>query len=136
MAGSGFYAASKFAVEGLSQALAYEVAPLGIKVTLVEPGAFRTDFLSEHSLRKTEAGSDDYAATAGAAVARLDAMAGQQIGDPVRAAAAIIEAVAAAEPPLHLVLGSDAFRRVQEKQKSFAADLERWQTVSLGTDFA
>ena len=133
--GSGLYAASKFAVEGMSQALAQEVAPLGIKVTLVEPGAFRTDFLSDHSLRKTDAGEDPYAATSGATIARLDSMAGKQIGDPAKAAAAIIAAVEAAEPPLHLVLGSDAFRRVQEKQKALAADLARWQSVSLGTDF-
>ena len=133
--GSGLYAASKFAVEGMSQALAQEVAPLGIKVTLVEPGAFRTDFLSDHSLRKTQPGENVYAATAGAVIARLDAMAGKQLGDPAKAAAAIIAAVEAEQSPLHLVLGSDAFRRVQEKQKALAADLGRWQPVSLGTDF-
>jgi NAD(P)-dependent dehydrogenase (short-subunit alcohol dehydrogenase family) len=134
--GSGLYAASKFAVEGMSQALAQEVAPFGIKVTLVEPGAFRTDFLSDHSLRKTEAGDDPYGATAGATIARLDSMAGKQLGDPAKAATAIITAVEAPQPPLNLVLGSDAFRRVQDRQKAFAADLERWQTLTLGTDFA
>jgi NAD(P)-dependent dehydrogenase (short-subunit alcohol dehydrogenase family) len=134
-AGSGFYAASKFAVEGMSQSLAQEVAPLGIKVTLVEPGAFRTDFLSEHSIRTREVGVADYAATAGAALTALENMAGKQIGDPDRAAAAIIKAVRAPEPPLHLVLGSDAFRRTLDKQKRFAAELDAWKDVALGTDY-
>jgi NAD(P)-dependent dehydrogenase (short-subunit alcohol dehydrogenase family) len=133
--GSAFYAAAKFAVEGMSQSLAQEVAPLGIKVTLVEPGAFRTDFLSGRSIRNSRATIADYAPTVGAAVARLAAMAGKQIGDPARGVAAIIEAVRAAEPPLHLVLGSDAFKRTQDKQARLAGDLERWKIISLGTDF-
>lgn len=133
--GSGFYAASKFAVEGMSQSLAQEVAPLGIKVTLVEPGAFRTDFLSDHSIRTRQIGIADYAATAGESLTALEKMAGKQIGDPDRAARAIIQAVRAPEPPLHLVLGSDAFRRTLEKQKRFAADLDAWKDVTLGTDY-
>jgi NAD(P)-dependent dehydrogenase (short-subunit alcohol dehydrogenase family) len=134
-AGSGFYAASKFAVEGMSQSLAQEVAPLGIRVTLVEPGAFRTDFLSGRSIRVRRALIPEYAATAGAAMARLADMAGKQLGDPVRAAEAIIEAVRAERPPLHLVLGSDALKRTQENLASFAAELDHWKPVSLGTDF-
>lgn len=133
--GSGFYAASKFAVEGFSQSLAQEVSPLGIKVTLVEPGAFRTDFLSEHSIRTRGVGVSDYEKTAGAMTKALEDMAGKQIGDPERAATAIIEAVSSPEPPLHLVLGSDALRRTLEKQTRFAAELERWKDVSLSTDF-
>jgi NAD(P)-dependent dehydrogenase (short-subunit alcohol dehydrogenase family) len=134
-AASGFYAASKFAVEGMSQSLAQEVAPLGIKVTLVEPGAFRTDFLSEHSIRTHDIGIADYAPTAGAALTALENMAGKQIGDPVRAAAAIIKAVRSPEPPLHLVLGSDAFRRTLDKQRRFASELDAWKDVALGTDY-
>ena len=134
-AGSGFYAASKFAVEGLSQSLAQEVAPLGIKVTLVEPGAFRTDFLSEHSIRMRGVGVSDYEKTAGATMKALENMAGKQIGDPERAAAAIIEAVSSPEPPLHLVLGSDALKRTLDKQTRFSAELEKWKDVSLSTDF-
>jgi NAD(P)-dependent dehydrogenase (short-subunit alcohol dehydrogenase family) len=130
-AGSGLYAAAKFAVEGLSQSLAQEVAPLGIKVTLVEPGAFRTDFLSDHSIRARQPVIDHYAATVGAVMARLASMAGKQIGG----AAAIIEAVYAVEPPLHLVLGSDALQRIRDKHAGFAADLARWTPVSLSTDF-
>ncbi|CAB5285569.1 short-chain dehydrogenase/reductase SDR [Burkholderia multivorans] len=134
-AGSGFYAATKFAVEGLSQSLAQEVAPLGIKVTLVEPGAFRTDFLSEHSIRIKPMAIEDYAATAGQALTYLEKMAGTQAGDPQRAADAIIRAVEANEPPLHLVLGPDAFRRTREKQERFAIEIERWKDVSLSTNF-
>lgn len=134
-AGAGFYAATKFAVEGLSQSLAQEVAPSGIKVTIVEPGAFRTDFLSDHSIRASRSGIDDYASTAGANIARLGAMAGKQIGDPVRGAAAIIEAVAAAKPPLHLLLGSDALARAQDMHARFAEDIDQWTSVTLGTDF-
>jgi NAD(P)-dependent dehydrogenase (short-subunit alcohol dehydrogenase family) len=135
-AGSGFYAASKFAVEGLSQALAQEVAPLGIKVTVVEPGAFRTDFLSDRSIRATDAVIQDYAPSVGVMLTRLENMAGKQIGDPVRGAKAIIEAVRAKEPPLNLVLGSDAFQRNKDRLHRFGADLERWETLSLGTDYA
>lgn len=135
-AGSGFYAAAKFAVEGMTQSLAQEVAPLGIKVTLVEPGAFRTDFLSDHSIRIKRVSIPEYEQTVGAALGYLEAMAGHQAGDPVRAAAAIIQAVEAAQPPLQLVLGPDAFRRTREKQERFTAELERWKETSLGTDFS
>jgi NAD(P)-dependent dehydrogenase (short-subunit alcohol dehydrogenase family) len=134
-AAAGFYAASKFAVEGMTQSLAQEVAPLGIKVTLVEPGAFRTDFLSDHSLRATVCTIDDYAPTVGAGLSRLYAMAGKQIGDPVLAAAAIIAAVTAAEPPLHLLLGSDALQRSRDKIAKFSAEIERWSATTLSTDF-
>jgi NAD(P)-dependent dehydrogenase (short-subunit alcohol dehydrogenase family) len=134
-AASGFYAASKFAVEGMSQSLATEVAPVGIKVTLVEPGAFRTDFLSDHSLRTRKIAIAEYEPTAGAMLKTLDDMAGKQIGDPARAASAIIKAVRSPKPPLHLVLGSDAFRRTRDMQTRFAAELEAWKDVSNGTDF-
>ncbi len=134
-AGSGYYAAAKMAVEGLSQSLAREVAPLGIRVTLVEPGAFRTDFLSAHSIRQRSPALSDYAPSAGAVHERLAAMAGRQPGDPARAAAAIIAAVRAEQPPLHLVLGPDAYRRTREVLEAFSTELETWKTVSLGTDF-
>ena len=133
--GSGYYAAAKMAVEGLSQCLAREVAPLGIRVTLVEPSAFRTDFLSEHSIRRTATRLEDYATTAGAAHARLIAMAGKQPGDPARAAAAIIQAVDSTHPPLHLVLGSDAYHRTRQMLDAFSAELEAWRAVSVGADY-
>ena len=133
--GSGYYAAAKMAVEGISLSLAKEVAPLGIRVTLVEPSAFRTDFLSEHSLRRSASRLQDYAATTGAAHERLASMAGKQPGDPARAAAAIIRAVESPEPPLHLVLGSDAYHRTRQMLAAFSADLETWKAVSLAADY-
>jgi NAD(P)-dependent dehydrogenase (short-subunit alcohol dehydrogenase family) len=133
--GSGYYAAAKMAVEGVSQSLAREVAPLGIRVTLVEPSAFRTDFLSEHSIRQRVTRLQDYTTTAGASHARLAAMAGKQPGDPVRAAAAIIQAVDSPTPPLHLVLGSDAYHRTRQMLDAFSADLEAWKAVSIAADY-
>jgi len=133
-AGSGFYGATKFAMEGLSASLAQEVKAFGIRVTAVAPGAFRTDFLSAHSIRRN-AVSDAYAETTGAAVARLDDMSGKQIGDPEKAAAAILKVVDAGEPPLHLLLGSDAYRRMGVKMESMAAEMKAWEAVSVGTDF-
>jgi NAD(P)-dependent dehydrogenase (short-subunit alcohol dehydrogenase family) len=134
-AGSGFYAASKFAVEGFSQSLAQEVAPLGIKVTLVEPGQFRTDFLSDRSIRNVAAEIADYASTAGAVQSALAKMAGKQIGDPMKAAAAIFQITREAQPPLNLVLGSDAWRRTRERQAQLSADMQRFEGVTLGTDY-
>lgn len=133
--GSGYYAAAKMAVEGISLCLAKEVAPLGIRVTLVEPSAFRTDFLSEHSIRRSATHLQDYAATAGASHERLAAMAGKQPGDPARAAAAIIQAADSPKPPLHLVLGCDAYHRTRQMLEAFSAELEAWKVVSVGADY-
>jgi NAD(P)-dependent dehydrogenase (short-subunit alcohol dehydrogenase family) len=133
--GSGYYAAAKMAVEGLSQSLAKEVGPLGIGVTLVEPSGFRTDFLSEHSIRWSAATLQDYAGTVGTAHGHLASMAGKQPGDPARAAAAIIRAVDSTKPPLHLVLGSDAYHRTRQMLDAFGADLEAWKTVAIGADY-
>ena len=135
-AGSGYYAAAKMAVEGFSQSLAREVGPLGIRLTLVEPGAFRTDFLSEHSIRRGGSDLSAYAETAGAARRRLSEMAGRQPGDPARAAAAIIAAVQSDAPPLHLVLGPDAYARARQMLDAFSAELKAWRHATLGTDFA
>ena len=135
MASSGAYAAAKSAMEGLSQSLSQEVAPLGIHVTAVAPGGFRTDFLSEHSIRRSAEISDAYAGTVGKALAHLNEMAGKQIGDPARGAAAILAAVDAETPPLHLLLGSDALRRTRDKMAAVKQEMDRWQDVSLSTDF-
>lgn len=135
MAGSGLYAATKAAVEGLSQSLAHEVGPLGIKVTVVAPGAFRTDFLSQHSIRKSAPASDAYANSVGRVLNRLDAMAGKQPGDPVRAVQALLEVVDAEQPPLHLLLGSDALRRAREKLDALIEEMDSWEAVTRGTDF-
>jgi len=134
-AGSGVYAATKSALEGLSKALSQELAPLGIKVTAIAPGAFRTDFLSDHSIRRTDAGSEDYAASAGKVLVALDNMAGKQIGDPVRAAHSILKVVDSDTPPLHLLLGSDALRREREKLDNLIDEMDRWEAETRSTDY-
>ena len=135
MAGSGLYAATKSAVEGLSESLAKEVGPLGIKVTAVAPGAFRTDFLSSHSIRKSLPASDAYADSVGQTMSRLDAMAGNQSGDPARAAQALLAVVDLKQPPLHVLLGSDALRRARENLDTLIEEMDRWEEVTRGTDF-
>lgn len=132
--GIGYYNASKFAVEGLCEALARETVPLGIKVTLVEPGPFRTEWAGR-SLRTPRVAIADYADTAGARRATIQGYSGNQPGDPVRAAAAIIQAVEAAEPPLHLLLGRQAVATAEAKIRDLSRDLESWRAVSLGADF-
>jgi len=134
--GSALYSAAKAALEGLSAGLVHEAAPLGIKVTAVAPGAFRTDFLSAHSIRKSAAPGDTYAASIGRSAAAFDAMAGKQLGDPDRAAQAILEIVAAETPPLHLLLGSDALRRGREKLDAVIDEIDRWEALTRSTDFA
>ena len=132
--GIGYYNATKFAVEGLSEALAKECAPLGIRVTIVEPGPFRTDWAGR-SLRTPAVAIDDYAATAGARRAATRGYSGTQPGDPARAAEAIVAAVNAPTPPLHLVLGRPAYDQVSAKLKAFSAELEQWRDISLATDY-
>lgn len=132
--GSSLYAASKFAVNGLSKGLAQEVRPLGIKVTIVEPSAFRTDFAGR-SIRDTTRPMEDYAETAGKQRAMSAARQGKQAGDPARAAAAIIEAVEQKEPPLHLLLGANAVERVRVELEERSAELAAWEDVSRDADF-
>jgi len=133
--GYAFYAAAKFAVEGLSTAVAHEVRDLGIKVTVVEPGAFRTDFLTDSSIRYTTESIDDYAGSAGQVRTLLENMNGNQPGDPLKAAEAIIEAVYSEAPPLHLVLGQDAFNRVSSHTEAFHQELDKWKRLTLSTDY-
>jgi NAD(P)-dependent dehydrogenase (short-subunit alcohol dehydrogenase family) len=132
--GIGYYNATKFAVEGLSEALAKECAPLGIRVTVVEPGPFRTDWAGR-SLKVPRTPIADYAETAGARRAAVQGYSGTQPGDPVRGAHAIIDAVEAADPPLHLVLGKVALDLVQAKIAEFSTELDTWRNLSLGADF-
>lgn len=132
--GIGYYNASKFAVEGLSEALAKETAGLGIKVTIVEPGPFRTDWAGR-SLKTPKNAIVDYAQSAGARRAAVRGYSGSQQGDPVRGAEAIIQAVESAEPPLHLLLGRPAVEMTAAKLKEFTAEMEKWREVSLGADF-
>lgn len=129
-----YYNATKFAVEGLSEGLAQEVAPLGIRVTLVEPSGFRTDWAGR-SANESRVEIADYAETAGAVRRNMRASSGAQPGDPVRAANAIIKAVEAPNPPLHLLLGKDAVGFARAKLDLLRRDFDSWESVSLGADF-
>jgi NAD(P)-dependent dehydrogenase (short-subunit alcohol dehydrogenase family) len=133
-AATGIYCSTKFAVEGLSEALAKEVAPLGIKVTIVEPGAFRTDF-NGRSLSVPEQQIDDYAETTGKFLEWLKQIDGKQPGDPEKAARAMIQAVESNEPPLRLASGEDAVNAIEQKLQSVKAELDEWRSVSLATAF-
>jgi NAD(P)-dependent dehydrogenase (short-subunit alcohol dehydrogenase family) len=130
----GYYNSSKFAVEGLSEVLAMEVAPLGIKVLLVEPGCNRTDWAGR-SLKTSPHQIADYAETAGANRKFGLGLDGNQAGDPVRAAAAIIQAVESPQPPLHLVLGKDALKMIRGKLDRLHHDLDAWEPTTLAADF-
>lgn len=132
--GSAIYASTKFAVEGISEGLYHELKPLGIKVTVVEPGPFRTEF-SGRSLVDAKTVIDDYDDTAGAWRRTLRGAYGTQQGDPDKAARVIIDAVDAAEPPLHLVLGNPAMTRATEKLHALLDEIERWREKSAATDF-
>lgn len=133
--GYSLYAGVKFALEGISHSLALELAPFGIRVTAVAPGAFRTDFLNPHSLRKSAEGDSGYDGHVGHSLAAFDANDGRQAGDPDRAAGAILDMVASADPPIHLLLGTDAFERTRVRMAEMAAEMERWEAVTRGTDF-
>lgn len=133
--GSAVYAAAKYALEGLSSALALEVAPLGIKVTAIAPGAFRTDFLSAHSIRKSDAEDTAYAETIGQSSIAFDSAAGRQPGNPELAAQAIINMVRSDNPPLHMLLGSDALRRARSKLDQMADEIDAWEHVTRSTDY-
>jgi NAD(P)-dependent dehydrogenase (short-subunit alcohol dehydrogenase family) len=132
--GWGIYAATKFAVEGLSEAMAQELAPLGIRVTIVEPGPFRTNFLGD-SLATAAVTMQDYGPTAGRTRTWREENHGAQPGDPVRAAQAILQAVASDSPPLHLLLGSNAYDRAEAKLNSLQNEFQRWRELSLSTDY-
>ena len=132
--GSGYYAASKHAVEGWSDALLAEVEPLGLSVTCVEPGPFRTDWAGR-SLRQTPSTIDAYADSAKARMEMTKGYSGMQPGDPVRAGEAIIAAVERDDPPRHLVLGRFGYETVTAKLKERLAEIEAQKEVSLGADF-
>ena len=132
--GWGIYNSTKFAVEGLSEALAAELAPLGIGVIIVEPGPFRTDFLGG-SLVKAANTLPDYEATAGKTRAGTVERNGKQQGDPALAADAIVQAVTSPEPPLHLLLGRWAYDRFNQKLDALRHEMEAWREIGLGTDF-
>jgi NAD(P)-dependent dehydrogenase (short-subunit alcohol dehydrogenase family) len=133
-AGWGFYNTTKFAVNGFSEALAAEMAPLGVHVTIVEPGPFRTDFLGRSGVEAANRIAD-YDQTAGKSRQYMIDQAGKQMGDPVKAVKAIIAAVDSPEPPKHLVLGKIAFNRMTARLETWKQDLAAWRETSLGADF-
>lgn len=133
-AGFGLYSSTKFAVEGLSEALADEVTPFGISVIIVEPGAFRTDFLGR-SLAAAKKQLGEYEATAGRARAYRDSDNGIQAGDPARGIAVLLKAIDAAQPPLRLPLGTDAYGRIRTKLDQFGKEMAAWEAEATATGF-
>jgi NAD(P)-dependent dehydrogenase (short-subunit alcohol dehydrogenase family) len=132
--GSGYYAASKSALEGLSGSLRREVASLGIDVLIVEPGGFRTDFAGR-SLAQSSGAIGDYADTAGKRRKENDTTHGTQPGDPVKAARAMITAIESPDVPAFLLLGRDAVSTYQAALDDRAAEVKAWEKLSTGTDF-
>jgi NAD(P)-dependent dehydrogenase (short-subunit alcohol dehydrogenase family) len=135
-AGWGVYGSTKFAVEGISEALYAETRPLGIHVTVVEPGFFRTDFMDGRSLERTREQIDDYAATLEKTRTFAETHNRQQPGDPAKLAAALIKLVALPDPPLRLPLGTDAVSRIHEKNAFVAAEMKRWRSLSESTNLS
>ena len=133
-AGVGIYSATKFALEAISEALAQEVKPLGIKVTIIEPGSSRTNF-SSRALSTLSHQINDYAQTSGKIVQRLQERDGKQPNDPAKAAAAMIQVVESDNPPLRLALGKDSVNLITQKLESMKAELEAWKNVSMNTAF-
>jgi NAD(P)-dependent dehydrogenase (short-subunit alcohol dehydrogenase family) len=132
--GSGYYAATKHAVEALSDSLSREVAPLGIKVVCVEPGPFRTDWAGR-SLQQRRPAIADYQNTVGARLETTASYSGKQPGDPVRAVEAIVKAVEADDPPKHLVLGSIALDGIRNKLRETLDEIEAWSETSRSADY-
>jgi NAD(P)-dependent dehydrogenase (short-subunit alcohol dehydrogenase family) len=133
-AGWGVYGSTKFAVEGISEAMAEEVRPLGIHVTVVEPGYFRTGFLEGNSLVSTREQMADYAGTVGAMRTFAASVSLKQPGDPRKLSQAILKLADAARPPVRLMLGSDTVRMVREKNRFVEQELGEWIALSLSTD--
>src|SRR6202012_4881488 len=130
----GYYNATKFAVDGFSDALSKETAPLGIKVTVVCPSGFRTDWAGR-SANNSKIVIDDYKATAETNKNTIRGYSGKQPGDPVRAAKAIVAAVESANPPLHLLLGVAALKGARNKLEVLKKDFDTWEETTIGADF-
>ncbi len=133
-AGFSIYGAAKWALEGVSESLAVELKPLGIKVTIVQPGPFKTDFIGR-SLERAESHLADYDRTSGRFLRFLETMEGKQPGDPTKAAEAIIAAVESESPPLRLVLGKYANDKLRKKLADAEKERAAWESIGLPTDF-
>ncbi len=133
-AATGYYHATKFAVEALSESLSIEVAPLGIKVTIVEPGPFRTDWAGR-SIIESPTIIEDYVETAGKRRESTRANSGKQAGDPVRGAEAVIAAVESPAPPLRLLLGAPALDLAYKRLDTLRANFDAWKDTTLGADY-
>lgn len=133
MPGIAYYCGSKFALEGISDALAQEVRPFGIAVTAVAPGSFRTDWAGR-SMRRTPRSIDDYDALFDPVRKARVEKSGKQLGDPVKAARAMLAVIQAEDPPVHLLLGSDALQLVRGKLSSQNRDLDAWESLIVSTD--
>jgi len=134
--GWGVYCATKFAVEALTESLAYELQPFGIKATTVEPGFFRTDFLDSTSLVSTKKNFAEYAETVGAMRDFAASANHAQPGDPTKLSKAILELVDSENPPLRLPLGSDTVQKITEKNQFVQKELDTWKDLAVSTDFA
>jgi len=133
--GLGLYNASKFALEGMSEALYLELKPLGIKLTIVEPGPFRTNWAGG-SMKFTEAHISDYADTAGKLQEYIKGINGSQPGDPVKGAQAVLEILKVENPPLRLLLGKSAIDRAKAKIESIRTEIQHWEALGLSADFS
>ncbi len=133
-AGFSIYGATKWALEGVSESLAAELKPLGIKVTIVQPGPFRTDFIGR-SLERAESHIADYDRSSGKFLRFLETMDGKQPGDPARAAAAIVAAAESDSPPLRLILGKYANEKARKKHVEAERERATWEHAGLPTDF-
>lgn len=132
---TGFYSATKFAMEGLTRVLRQEVSPLGVQVMCVEPGGFRTEFSNREALDVLPTAIPGYEPTAGKVMGIVTARSRRQPGDPVRGARAIIDALETEAPPHNLLLGAQCFEAVQGVTQRLAAEMEAWRDVILGADF-
>ncbi|MCF4980111.1 SDR family NAD(P)-dependent oxidoreductase [Pseudomonas gessardii] len=134
MGGAALYCASKFAVEGFSESLALEVGPFGIKVTLVEPGVFRTDFLDASSAVFGARGLEDYATFTAKVKSASAAYNHRQTGSPTKLGGALVQLANSAQPPLRYLAGSDAYQQVRDKLDKMLAQIEQWRPLTCSTD--
>jgi NAD(P)-dependent dehydrogenase (short-subunit alcohol dehydrogenase family) len=131
---NAYYSSTKFALEALTEALSKEVGPFGIKVTAIEPGAFRTDWASR-SMHETATPIEDYAADVGARKELIRAFADHLPGDPRRVADAVLMVAGLDDPPLRLLLGHDVLAAAREKVAAMAASIDEWEAVTLEVNF-